>query len=491
MAMFFESGRDALSVVSENNGMWNWCFIGPDAIKLPLVAGGSGSVDEMRACLAAHTEHAVIFGMLRLSFGTGKMRRSKYVFIVASNEEGDAPKTAVVTGRAMSQRGAIEKEIQSYVLLSVSMEVKRASDLTLESIVESVSKKVIIDGQHNKDKKASPEVGASFAFDSSALREAMAEEQAAKEAAAAAAHADSPTQSEAGDHAGEDDDLEHDEELHEEVQAMAQDIHRAAAGAAPAAEAAESSPAPAAEDKGDDEAAAQAADDKPAEQPTALPPGAASDAGPAVSKEASIAKPKAQCPGKHELSKISGNKGACDICNMEFNESVFVMGCPICNWAACIQCYHDPKRGEDSLVPQPPEEPPPLSGLMLKQATNFFAEWQLRSFEVSKGRIRYWPDHASRNAGYRPKYEYSLLNATVALIKSSDSRFQLTLKGSKAMERAPYMLMANIAAVATPEEAKFRHSREDWVLALVQHTVYAKKDLAFRRAAALVQRSLG
>lgn len=135
--------------------------------------------------------------------------------------------------------------------------------------------------------------------------------------------------------------------------------------------------------------------------------------------------------------------------------------------------------------PQQPEEPPELQGLILKQATNFFAEWQLRAFLISHGKVYYWPDLATKAAGYRPKAEYSLLNATVALIKSSDSRFQLTLKASKALERAPYLLMANISAVATPEEAQSRHTRDVWVRALVQHATYAKKDLAYRRALAL------
>lgn len=519
-----ESGRDALSIVAEGNGMWSWCFIGPDAKNLPLVAGGSGSVEEMKACLASHTEHAVIFGLLRLSFGSGKMRRSKFVFIVASNEESEVVKTAVVTGKAMSQRGEVEKVFATYVQISVTMEVKRASDLSLDSIVEGVSKKVIIDGAHNKPvvaAKGAEDVGA--VFNASAIADAAAEEKAAREAAAAE---ESPPHSEHGDDAHED--LEDDEELKQEVQSMAHEFHRAATGRLSLVPGAQVALGP--EGLSLLESVVEGGEDAPVVAPVAVAPvegddqpwsedrslqleSQAGDEERFVAKDIVLDKGVFDSVAKAVEALNSGSataaKGFCVVITPEdkffllyqkgsdehplsFKFSGIAATTPQDVPAAASSGKQEPKEisGNSGMIAPPPDEPPVLCGLLLKQATNFFAEWQLRYFEIVKGKIRYWPDLASQIAGYRPKYEYSLLNATVALIKSSDSRFQLTLKGSKAMERAPYLLMANIAAVATQEEAKYRHTRDEWVLALVQHTVYAKKDLAFRRAAAVVQRSL-
>merc|ERR1712216_125363 len=97
-----------------------------------------------------------------------------------------------------------------------------------------------------------------------------------------------------------------------------------------------------------------------------------------------------------------------------------------------------------------------LEGLLLKQATNFFAEWQLRAFQVCKGRIRYWADWDCKTAGYRPKYEYSLLNAQVDLIRTSDSRFQLTLKGSKAVDRLRTFLWPTSVLLQDPMKPSMR-----------------------------------
>jgi len=82
IASLFTKGSDALAAVAKPLGPWNWALFGPDPVALPIIGGGGGSVDEMRGCIEAH-EKDVMFGLLRMGFGEGKLRRTKYIFIHA------------------------------------------------------------------------------------------------------------------------------------------------------------------------------------------------------------------------------------------------------------------------------------------------------------------------------------------------------------------------------------------------------------------------
>lgn len=163
------SGRDALKVVAEKEGRWNWVLVGPNADTLPLVGGGSGGVDQMRDCLAqqeveqkAEKQFANFYGLLRLRFGTGRMGRTKYVFVQASRVDeraeeggeepsptsGDNPKSlkrgntmsAVRHGQAMGQRGAMEKALLEFVHFAAKIEATSLDDLTVSNVVEKVQK---------------------------------------------------------------------------------------------------------------------------------------------------------------------------------------------------------------------------------------------------------------------------------------------------------------------------------------------------------------
>merc|ERR1719433_1380123 len=68
----------ALSEVAKHDGLWNWCLVGPDAIELPLAAGGMGGVTEMRAALG---QHANLFGLLRMTFGVEADARTEFVCV--------------------------------------------------------------------------------------------------------------------------------------------------------------------------------------------------------------------------------------------------------------------------------------------------------------------------------------------------------------------------------------------------------------------------
>lgn len=51
-----------------------------DRLEFPPIAGGAGSVDEMRSFINSHPS-SVLFGLLRLSFGTSTLQRPTYVFV--------------------------------------------------------------------------------------------------------------------------------------------------------------------------------------------------------------------------------------------------------------------------------------------------------------------------------------------------------------------------------------------------------------------------
>ncbi len=53
----FSIGRDALKAVAEPLGPWNWAFF-TGGTELTVVAGGIGSVEEMRTCYEEHPEDA-------------------------------------------------------------------------------------------------------------------------------------------------------------------------------------------------------------------------------------------------------------------------------------------------------------------------------------------------------------------------------------------------------------------------------------------------
>merc|ERR1719367_40390 len=163
------SGRDALKAVAEKEGRWNWVLVGPNPETLPLVGGGSGGVDQMRDCLAqqeveqkAEKQFANFYGLLRLRFGTGRMGRTKYVFVQASRvderadegeetsptsgdnqkslKRGNTMMSAVRHGQAMSQRGAMEKALLEFVHFAAKIEATSLDDLTVSNVVEKVQK---------------------------------------------------------------------------------------------------------------------------------------------------------------------------------------------------------------------------------------------------------------------------------------------------------------------------------------------------------------
>jgi len=136
----FATGRDALQAIAENRGPWNWVLVKPNPDTMDLVTGGAGSVDEMRECLFSHTE-VVLFGLLRLAFGAGRLKRTKHVLVHAVGEL-----VPIVTrGRIAAERSKMEFGVREFAHCPVTFEASSAQELTLEAVIERVRRSATID----------------------------------------------------------------------------------------------------------------------------------------------------------------------------------------------------------------------------------------------------------------------------------------------------------------------------------------------------------
>jgi hypothetical protein len=138
-----------------------------DPAALPLAGGGSGSVEEMAEFLGEHQDQ-ILSGLLRLGFGTGRLRRTKHVLVHWVGEGV----SAVSRGRLMAKRPEMEKVLGSGLACSVSLELTRLEDLTLEGTIERVRKASIID-----DDVVGADAPGQSALSVESFREALLEEQ--------------------------------------------------------------------------------------------------------------------------------------------------------------------------------------------------------------------------------------------------------------------------------------------------------------------------
>jgi len=165
----FTNGRDALKAVAEPMGPWNWVFVRPDAESLDLVDGGADSIDGMLQCATVHDD-AVLFGLLRMGFGEGRLRRTKYVFVQANGTKV----SPVFRGRAGAARSAMQDAISRFAVISVFLELSEPGDLKLEDVIDRVRRAAHIDDDVIDKDEAFKTV-----FSVEAFRKALAEDQVA------------------------------------------------------------------------------------------------------------------------------------------------------------------------------------------------------------------------------------------------------------------------------------------------------------------------
>lgn len=148
-----------------------------------FVNAGSLSVPEMSKWLA---EDAFYFGLVRLGFGTGRFRRTKWVFVVWSGPKVPHVKRA----RAAAARSTLKSKLGPS---SIDIEAAAAEDITLPIIIDKVKRAAVVDG----DASSSAEDPYSVENFMKALRE--------EAAANAAFFGDSGLSVEGGGHASADE----------------------------------------------------------------------------------------------------------------------------------------------------------------------------------------------------------------------------------------------------------------------------------------------
>eukprot|EP00929_Paragymnodinium_shiwhaense_P108227 TRINITY_DN74552_c0_g1_i1.p1 TRINITY_DN74552_c0_g1~~TRINITY_DN74552_c0_g1_i1.p1 ORF type:complete len:448 (-),score=109.04 TRINITY_DN74552_c0_g1_i1:273-1616(-) len=140
-SLAFETGRDALRAVADPNGQWQWVLIGPDPEKLPLIGGGSGSIEEMRQCVADRQDD-VSFGLLRVSYGSGRLQRVTYAFVHAYG----AKVSPVRRGKMLLLRPKMEEAVRIFVARCPIHIVDATPDqLTEEAIADRVRRACTVD----------------------------------------------------------------------------------------------------------------------------------------------------------------------------------------------------------------------------------------------------------------------------------------------------------------------------------------------------------
>jgi hypothetical protein len=143
-----ESGRDALRSMADG-GPINWILLRPDPKGLPLVGSGTGSVDEMRTSLTDHAND-VLFGVLRLSFGTGRLRRTKFALVYIVGRET----STMCRGGTCAVRPQMEQAVAVFVNSCTTMEIDSAEDFTLEAVIDRLQRSVIVDNEVQGDNAA-------------------------------------------------------------------------------------------------------------------------------------------------------------------------------------------------------------------------------------------------------------------------------------------------------------------------------------------------
>eukprot|EP01006_Ploeotia_vitrea_P023649 TRINITY_DN561_c0_g1_i1.p1 TRINITY_DN561_c0_g1~~TRINITY_DN561_c0_g1_i1.p1 ORF type:complete len:396 (+),score=94.09 TRINITY_DN561_c0_g1_i1:31-1188(+) len=154
-----------MEAIRDPKGPFNWALFEPNPKELKLVNAGSLSIMEM---IDHVPEDQVVYGLLRLAFGTGTFRRTKWVFV-----HWIGPNTPPVKkGKASSVVG----EMQEKLIHTVSVQLNDKSDLEPANFIATLKPKLVVDDLGGKSKKKDEE-GQDEAFGLDQFLEALKEEQ--------------------------------------------------------------------------------------------------------------------------------------------------------------------------------------------------------------------------------------------------------------------------------------------------------------------------
>jgi hypothetical protein len=153
----------ALRHVRERLGPFNWLLLRPTRGGIELIDAGSLSLAEM----TKHLDEAdVCYGLLRMGFGSGLFRRTKWVGVWFNGPNA----SALTRGKAA---GAKEECLRRIEPFSLVVNASSLEELSLETIIDKVRRAAVIDGDGTDSARGNN------VFSADAFEEALAEEVAA------------------------------------------------------------------------------------------------------------------------------------------------------------------------------------------------------------------------------------------------------------------------------------------------------------------------
>lgn len=135
---------EALKSVKEKSGMFNWALFKPSKKgSLDFFNAGSVSLPEMSNWLK---DDEVVVGLVRMGFGTGKLRRVKWVCVHWSGEKVPAVKR----GLAVAATKQAQKLLEPY---SCVINATSKDECDLAHVVDKVRRSAVVDGDDADDDK--------------------------------------------------------------------------------------------------------------------------------------------------------------------------------------------------------------------------------------------------------------------------------------------------------------------------------------------------
>lgn len=131
------SADEALNLVRKPMGAFNWALFRPDTDDFTLYDAGSLSVNEMVEFLP---DDEILCGLVRMGFGAGKWRRTKYISIWWAGEKVGAHKKGSMIGHNK------ERTMRRLNPSIGPMEGHHRDDLSIEAIIDKVKRASVIDG---------------------------------------------------------------------------------------------------------------------------------------------------------------------------------------------------------------------------------------------------------------------------------------------------------------------------------------------------------
>jgi len=117
-------------------GAFNWCLFTPHESKLEMFNAGSLSINEMIEWLK---EQEVLYGLLRMGFGKGVFRRTKWVGIWW---RGDEVKPMMM-GKLVALQDKCLKRVDP---VSLTVVAQHKGEISVEIIIEKVKRAAVLDG---------------------------------------------------------------------------------------------------------------------------------------------------------------------------------------------------------------------------------------------------------------------------------------------------------------------------------------------------------